>query len=109
MLCRYGAKCKFPHRELHVIVDNYSAHKHQKVQEWASKRNRLTLHFTPTYASWLNQVEIWFGILSRDVLRGAVWLSKAELVKQIMHYIKRHNETYAHPFKWTYTGKPLVA
>jgi len=100
---------KFPHRQLHVIVDNYCTHKHQKVREWASKRSRLTLHFTPTYASWLNQVEIWFGILSRDVLRGAVWRSKVELVKQIMHYIKRYNETYAHPFKWTYTGKPLVA
>ena len=100
---------KFPHKELHVIVDNYSPHKHQKVQEWASKRSRLTLHFTPTYASWLNQIEIWFGILARDVLRGAVWHSKGELVKQIMHYIKRYNETYAHPFKWTYTGKPLVA
>jgi len=61
---------KFPNRELHVIVDNYSPHKHQKVMEWASKRTRLTLHFTPTYASWLNQIEIWFGILAREVLCG---------------------------------------
>lgn len=100
---------KFPHKELHVIVDNYSPHKHQKVTEWASKRKRLTLHFTPTYASWLNQIEIWFGILTRDVVRGGVWRSTQELVNQIMFYIKRYNEYYAHPFRWTYTGKPLVA
>ena len=67
-----------------MIVDYYSPHKHQKVREWALKRSRLTLHFTPTYASWLNQIEIWFGILARDVLLGAVWPSKGELVKQIM-------------------------
>jgi transposase len=100
---------KYPHRDLHVIVDNYSAHKHQKVMEWASKRKRLTLHFTPTYASWLNQIEIWFSIYTRDVIRGGIWQSKQELVNQTMHYIKRYNETNAAPFNWTYTGKPLVA
>lgn len=100
---------KYPHRELHVIVDNYSAHKHQKVMEWASKRKRLTLHFTPTYASWLNQIEIWFSIYTRDVIRGGVWQSKQELVNQTMQYIKRYNETNAAPFNWTYSGKPLVA
>jgi transposase len=100
---------KYPHKHLHVIVDNYSAHKHQKVMEWASKRKRLTLHFTPTYASWLNQIEIWFSIYTRDVIRGGIWQSKQELVNQTMRYIKRYNETNAAPFNWTYTGKPLVA
>ena len=100
---------KNPYKELHVIVDNYSAHKHHKVREWASKRKRLTLHFTPTYASWLNQIEIWFGILTRDVIRGGIWRSQKQLVKQIMHYIGRYNEEQAHPFNWTYTGKPLSA
>lgn len=100
---------KYPRKQLHVIVDNYSAHKHSKVMEWATKRRRLTLHFTPTYASWLNQIEIWFGIFTRDVVRGGIWQSKQELVKQIMSYIKRYNEDRAAPFKWTYTGKPLVA
>lgn len=99
----------FPQKDLHVIVDNYSAHKHQKVMEWASKRRRLTLYFTPTYASWLNQIEIWFGIFTRDVICGGVWQSKQALVNQTMQYIKRHNETNAAPFNWTYTGKPLVA
>ena len=100
---------KYPQKELHVIVDNYSAHKHQKVVKWAAKRRRLTLHFTQTYASWLNQVEIWFSIFTRDVIRGGIWRSKRELVNQTLQYIKRYNETNAAPFSWTYTGKPLVA
>ena len=100
---------KYPGKELHVIVDNYSAHKHSKVMEWASKRRRLTLYFTPTYASWLNQIEIWFGIFTRNVIRGGIWQSKQELVSQIMHYIRRYNQDNARPFNWNYTGKPLVA
>ena len=100
---------KYPHKDLHVIVDNYSPHKHKDVMEWASGKRRLTLHFTPTYASWLNQIEIWFGILARDVIRGGVWRSKQELVNQIIYYIKRYNQERALPFKWTYTGKPCAA
>jgi transposase len=98
-----------PRRELHVILDNLSVHKHTEVLAWAGKRRRLTLHFTPTYASWLNQVEIWFGIFARDVLRDAVWHSKAELVAQIMEYIRAYSAKRAKPFRWTYTGKPLAA
>jgi transposase len=98
-----------PHRELHVILDNLSVHKHQEVLAWAARRRRLTLHFTPTYASWLNQVEIWFGIFARDVLRDAVWHSKAELIAQIMEYIRSYSSERAKPFRWTYTGKPLAA
>ena len=54
---------KNPGKHIHIIADNFSSHKHHKVIEWVSRRRRLTLHFTPTYASWLNQVEIWFNIL----------------------------------------------
>ncbi len=100
---------KHPGKHLHVIVDNFSAHKHQQVKAWAAKRRRLTFHFTPTYASWLNQVEIWFNIFTRDVIRGGIWHSKKELLNQIMHYIQKYNEERACPFKWTYTGKPLTA
>ncbi|MBG0791705.1 MAG: IS630 family transposase [Desulfovibrionaceae bacterium] len=100
---------KHPGKELHVIADNLSAHKHQAVREWVEKRRRLTLHFTPTYASWLNQIEIWFGIFSRDVIKGGIWKSKQELVGQIMSYIKSYNQEQAHPFRWTYEGKPLTA
>lgn len=98
-----------PHKHLHVIVDNLPLHKHPDVMEWVSRRRRLTLHFTPTYASWLNQIEIWFHIFSHDVVKGGIWRSKKELVDQIMLYIKRYNRDRAHPFTWTYTGKVLVA
>jgi transposase len=99
----------YPHKHLHVIVDNLSLHKHAAVMEWAKHRRGLTLHFTPTYASWLNQVEIWFNIFGRDVIRGGIWKSKKEMVDQIMLYIKKHNEERKHPFKWTYAGKRQVA
>lgn len=98
-----------PHKHLHVIADNLPLHKHSDVLEWVSRRRRLTLHFTPTYASWLNQIEIWFNIFARDVVKGGVWKSKKDLVDQVMFYVKRYNRDRAHPFKWTYTGKVLVA
>lgn len=100
---------KFPGKHLHVIVDNLAVHKHQKVMDWIGSKRRMTLHFTPTYSSWLNQVEIWFNIFARDVLKDGVWRSKQQLVGQIMEYIKSYNELWAKPFKWTYTGKPLTA
>ena len=98
-----------PGKQLHVILDNLSVHKHREITAWVERRRRLTLHFTPTYASWLNQVEIWFNIFSRDVLKDAVWHSKSELVRQIMQYIRVYSSERARPFRWTYTGKPLAA
>jgi putative transposase len=98
-----------PGCELHIILDNLSVHKHSTVLAWAERRRRLHLHFTPTYASWLNQIEIWFRILTKAVVKDGVWRSKAELVDQIMAYIADYNATQAHPFKWTYTGQPLAA
>ncbi|MDO9100235.1 MAG: IS630 family transposase [Caldisericota bacterium] len=100
---------KFPGKHLHVIVDNLAVHKHQKVMDWIGSKRRMTLHFTPTYSSWLNQVEIWFNIFARDVLKDGVWRSKQQLIGQIMEYIKSYNQLWAKPFKWTYTGKPLTA
>lgn len=100
---------KFPGKRLHVIVDNLAVHKHQKVMAWLESKRRMTLHFTPTYSSWLNQVEIWFNIFARDVLKDGVWRSKQQLVGQIMEYIKNYNQLWAKPFKWTYTGKTLAA
>jgi len=100
---------KYPHKHLHVIADNLSTHKHKHVTEWVKRRRRLTLHFTPTYASWLNQIEIWFSIFTRDVIKGAVWHSKSELIEQILYYITKYNEHRARPFQWTYTGTLLAA
>ena len=96
---------KYPRRQLYVICDNLSVHKHSEVEAWAAKRRRLTLLFTPTSASWLNQVEIFFNIFTREVVRGGVSASKKELVEQIMYYVKSYNED-AVPFSWNYTGKP---
>lgn len=98
-----------PHKQLHVIMDNLSLHKHKEVMDWVKSRRRLTVYFTPTYASWLSQIEIWFNIFAKDVIRGGVWKSKKAMVEQIMYYIKHYSEHRAHPFAWTYTGKPLAA
>ncbi|MDR0826553.1 MAG: IS630 family transposase [Desulfovibrio sp.] len=98
-----------PGKDLHIIADNLSAHKHKEVLDWVAKRRRLNLHFTPSYASWLNQIEIWFNIFTRAVLKGGVWQSKQTLVHQIITYIRRYNEQHAHPFRWTYEGKQLSA
>ncbi len=95
---------KYSRKHLHIIVDNLQVHKQKKVMEWVESKKRLTMHFTPTYSSWLNQIEIWFNILSKDVLKGGVWHSKQQLVDQIKQYIDTYNKTRAKPFEWTYIG-----
>jgi len=84
-------------KEIHAILDNYCIHK--KCDEWLAKHPNVTFHFTPTSASWLNQVEIWFGILGRKVLKGASHKSKEELRHSVESYVNSYNET-ARPFKW---------
>jgi transposase len=93
-----------PGKHLHIIADNLSAHKNKDVKKWLQSKKQITMHYTPTYSSWLNQIEIWFNILSKDVLKGAVWHSKEQLVEQLMEYIKTYNLTRAKPFDWTYSG-----
>lgn len=95
-----------PKKELHVIIDNYSAHKSQPVKEWLEDHKRFHFHYTPTHASWLNQIELWFSILGRKLLKGAEARSVEELVEKITNFINYYNET-AHPFAWTYKGKVL--
>ena len=85
-------------KEIHVILDNYSTHK--KNSEWLAKYNgRVQFHFTPTSASWLNQVEIWFSLLTRKALRGASFASKDELRAAIEAFVARTNE-HPKPFHW---------
>jgi putative transposase len=98
----------YPGHNLHVVVDNGSSHKSKKTLAWVAKQKRLHLHFTPTHASWLNQIEIWFGILTRKVVRRGVFSSRQELIDRLLAFIKAHNEN-ARPFMWTYTGKPLAS
>ena len=82
-------------------------HKEAKVKEWLSHKRKITMCFTPTYSSWLNMVEIWFGIMTKDVLKGGIWHSKEQLIDQIMEYIKTYNKTRSKPFTWTYNPYDL--
>lgn len=89
-------------KEIHVILDNLSAHKTKRVEAFLQQHPHVHLHFTPTYSSWLNQVEIWFGKIERDVIARGVFTSVPDLSRKLMNYIKRHNES-AKPIKWAYT------
>lgn len=93
------------HKHLHIIIDNLRVHKAKEVKEWLSHKRKITIHHTPTYSSWLNMIEIWFGILTKDVLKNAVWTSKKQLIKQIIEYVKTYNRDRAKPFNWTYKPK----
>lgn len=99
---------KYRNKKLHVIADNLSVHKHKDVKEWLEGKRKIQLHFTPTYSSWLNQVEIWFNILTKDVVKGGIWQSSEQLANQLIEYVKTYNNTRAKPFRWTYTGEPLT-
>lgn len=94
-------------KTLHLIVDNLSVHKNKDVKLWLKGKRKFKIHFTPTYSSWLNQVEIWFNILTKDVIKGGIWKSSEQLASQLMEYVDTYNKTRAKPFEWTYTGKPL--
>jgi len=88
-----------PDKEIHVVLDNLSSHK-PKEDRWLRAHPNVHFHFTPTHASWLNQIEIWFSILSRQALRGANFTSVAQLRQAIDEFIKNYN-TDAAPFEWT--------
>lgn len=98
---------RYRNKTLHIIVDNLSVHKNKKVKDWIASKRKIKLHYTPTYSSWLNQIEIWFNILSKDVLKGGIWHSTEQLTSQIIEYIDTYNKTRAKPFQWTYSGEVL--
>jgi transposase len=89
------------HREIHIIVDNLSAHKTQKVRTFLAAHPSVRLHYTPTYSSWLNQVELWFSKIERDVIARGIFASVTDLRRKLMRYIKQYNKT-AKPFRWSY-------
>lgn len=88
-------------REIHIIADNLSAHKTKLVQAFLTAHPTMHLHFTPTYASWLNQVELWFSKVERDVIARGIFTSTRDLARKIRRYIDRYNRD-AKPFRWTY-------
>jgi transposase len=89
-------------RELHLIVDNFSAHKTKAVQAWLAAHPGVHLHVTPTYSSWLNQVELWFAKIERECIARGIFTSTADLRRKLMQYIRAHNKT-CHPFVWAYS------
>src|SRR5919109_99640 len=88
-------------KEIHVIADNLSAHKTARVEEFLEQNPNVHMHFTPTYSSWLNQVELWFAKIERDLLARGVFTSVADLARKIRRYIRRYN-TAAKPIRWSY-------
>jgi transposase len=93
--------CK-PTQDIHVILDNLSAHKTQKVAAFLQEHPNVKLHFTPTYSSWLNQVEIWFSRIERDVIARGVFTSVRDLARKLIRYIRAYSKT-ARPFQWKYS------
>ena len=88
----------YPDQEIHVVLDNLKTHK-PKRDRWLAQHKNVHLHFTPTHASWLNQVEIWFSILARSTLNGASFASVRQLRQAIDAFIEAYNPT-ATPFQW---------
>lgn len=93
-------------RDIHLIMDNGSSHVAKVTRSWLEAHPRFTVHHTPKHASWLNQVELFFSILTRRLLRRGEFESRDDLVARIMAFIEDHNRN-AKPFRWTYDGSPL--
>ncbi len=99
---------------VHVVLDNLNTHHDTRqgdfITDWNKAHGgRFVFHYTPTHGSWLNQVELWFGIMARRVLRHGNFHDPDELVAAIGEFIADWNCIEAHPFRWTYRGTPLVS
>jgi putative transposase len=94
--------------DVHIILDNYATHKHAAIKRWFSLHKRWHVHFTPTYSSWLNQVEIWFNLITQRAIRRGTFSSVKELIAKIQEYIIRYNK-YHKPFIWTATADSIFA
>ncbi len=97
----------YPRKKLHLVVDNYATHKHPAVTAWLARNPRITLHFTPTSGSWLNMVEIFFGIITRQAIRRGTFTSVKDLVAAIGTFIDGWNDR-CQPFVWTKTADQLL-
>ena len=94
--------------DLHLVADNYGTHKRPKVKAWLARRPRYHIHYTPTYASWLNQVERWFGLITQHAIRRGTFRSVGELVQTIDAYVASYN-LHHRPFAWTATADSIFA
>ena len=93
--------CARQRKAIHVICDNLSAHKTKQVEQFLVEHPNVHLHYTPTYSSWLNQVELWFAKIERDVIARGIFTSVADLKRKLMHYIRQYNRA-PKPVKWVY-------
>ena len=96
-----------PNREIHVILDNLSAHRAPAVHRWQLRHPHVHFHFTPTYASWLNLVERFFGLLTEKALKRGSHTSIPQLREAILAYVATHNE-HGKPFRWTKTADEIL-
>ena len=95
------------HLDIHLVVDNYATHKHPKVKRWLALRPRYHIHHTPTYASWLNQVEIWFNLITQRAIRRGTFRSVKALAQKIEQFIQQYN-VHSRPFTWVATADSIL-
>ena len=92
--------------DVHLIADNYATHKHPRVKAWLARHPRYHLHYTPTYASWLNQVERWFGLITQQAIRRGSFKSVKDLIAKINRFTQNYNRN-SRPFAWTATADSI--
>jgi len=97
----------YPSGDLHLVMDNYAAHKTPEVRDWLAANPRVLVHFTPTHASWMNLVEVWFGIVERQAIRRGAFTSVKDLNAKIRTFINGWNDR-SHPFVWTKTAEEVL-
>jgi putative transposase len=93
--------------DIHLVVDNYATHKHERIRRWLASRPRYHVHYTPTYSSWLNQVEIWFNIITQKAIRRGSFRNVRDLVQRIDSFVKHYNSR-SEPFMWTATADSIL-
>jgi len=98
----------YPRAPLHIVCDNYATHKHPRVAAWLARNPRIRLHFTPTSASWMNLVEVFFSIITRQAIHRGTYTSVADLVAAIENFIDGWNDR-CQPFTWTKTADDILA
>jgi putative transposase len=94
--------------DIHLVVDNYGTHKHTKIRNWLAARPRYHIHYTPTYSSWLNQVETWFHIITQKAIRRGSFRNTKQLREKIDKFVKQYNSD-SKPFVWTATADSILA
>jgi transposase len=98
----------YPDRDLHLVMDNYAAHKRIEIRDWLAANPRVQVHFTPTSASWMNLVEVWFGIIERQAIHRGSFASVTDLTRRIRAFVDGWNDR-CHPFVWTKTAEQILA